>query len=173
MKLPLTSRRPWRLAIAALCALALSGAASADQGSTSNPYCLADHERCWQDKGAEYWHWQTVKLEKKVQRLEDRLTNQRRLATTGTVDYAYRLAAASFGVPYSEIRAVGACESGHDPSAKNSSSTASGVMQFLDSTWDRTPFAGFSVFDPIANVLAGGWLWRHDGGSWREWACKP
>lgn len=81
-----------------------------------------------------------------------------------TVQYAYRLAAAIFGVPYWQLHAVGSCESHHYPFARNGRYL--GVMQL---GW--RPF-GFSPFDPIANVLSAAATVRHDG-SWRQWECKP
>jgi hypothetical protein len=48
-----------------------------------------------------------------------------------------------------------------DPAhAKNPSSTASGLFQFLDSTWAATPYgkAGMSVWSPYASALAAGYL---------------
>lgn len=62
------------------------------------------------------------------------------------------------------------CESGNWPYAKNRSSSASGLGQFLDSTWASTPFAGVSVFNPYANALAVGWMHEHNRGG--EWVCK-
>lgn len=59
--------------------------------------------------------------------------------------------------------------------AKNRSSTASGLGQFLDSTWRSSPFSGFSVFSPYANALAmgyevaaghAGWQWAASRGCW-------
>ncbi len=61
-------------------------------------------------------------------------------------------------------------ESRWNPSARNPSSGASGLAQFLGSTWARTPQgrAGLSVYDPYANIDAFGWM-VHGGGSWYEW----
>jgi hypothetical protein len=68
-----------------------------------------------------------------------------------------------------ELWSKARCESklwryAHNPSG------ASGVMQFLPSTWDSTPFARFSVYDPYANALAGGWM--HARGRGDEWTCR-
>lgn len=89
---------------------------------------------------------------------------------------AIRLAAIATGAPLGEMLAVAHCETGgtFDPRAKNPTSTASGLFQFLyPSTWRRTPYRDESVWSPYANALAAGWLWRANGGSWREWVCKP
>lgn len=88
------------------------------------------------------------------------------------VQHALRLASAIYGIPMRELRAVGTCESHLTPSSKNRTSTASGVFQFLDSTWTRAGIPGFSVFDPYANILAAARLVKLDG-SWREWSCQP
>ncbi|MBA3841026.1 MAG: transglycosylase family protein [Actinobacteria bacterium] len=86
--------------------------------------------------------------------------------------YAIRLAAAAFGVPEHEMRTIARCESGMGAQVTaEAGSGASGVFQFLGSTWRRTPFASFDVFDPVANSLAAAQLVRRDG-SWREWSCS-
>lgn len=60
------------------------------------------------------------------------------------------------------------CESGFSPFARNRSG-ASGLFQFLPSTWNTTPFSGFSIWSPYASALAAGWMNAHGRGS--EWAC--
>jgi soluble lytic murein transglycosylase-like protein len=69
---------------------------------------------------------------------------------------------------------VARCETGGDfnPRSYNRSSGASGLFQFLPSTWQRTPFRMLDVFDAYSNALAAAWLVRQDGG-WREWSCRP
>jgi hypothetical protein len=59
-----------------------------------------------------------------------------------------------------------------DPAhAKNPSSSASGLFQFLDSTWASTPYgkAGMSVWSPYASALAAGYLHQQGQGCvhWR------
>lgn len=51
---------------------------------------------------------------------------------------------------------IAKCESGYNQFAKNRTSTASGVFQYLASTWSATDQgkAGLSVFDADANVKA-------------------
>jgi len=61
------------------------------------------------------------------------------------------------------------CESGGYAYARNPSG-ASGLFQFLPSTWASTPFADFSVWSPYANALAAGWMQAHGRGG--EWACR-
>jgi Transglycosylase SLT domain len=72
------------------------------------------------------------------------------------------------------------CESLGDPDAYNPYSGASGLFQFLPSTWASTaPKAGFpdaSVFDPVANIGAAAWLAnRYDAlgmSYWQPWSCR-
>ncbi len=68
---------------------------------------------------------------------------------------------------------VARCESGYNPGAYNRSSAASGVFQFLPSTWATTSYAGYSPFNAWANINAAHQVFVRDGYSWREWECKP
>jgi hypothetical protein len=71
---------------------------------------------------------------------------------------ALRLAAVAYHVDVGLLYRIASCEStggdGLKADAKNPSSTAAGLGQFLDSTWASTPYAGFSVYSPYANALA-------------------
>lgn len=62
------------------------------------------------------------------------------------------------------------CESGYNPNAVNPSGDATGVFQFLRSTWAGTPYAGYSRTDAWANVQAGAWLYARQGPT--PWMCK-
>jgi hypothetical protein len=62
------------------------------------------------------------------------------------------------------------CESRYHPNSVNSDSGASGLFQFLPSTWSGTPWASQSPFDPVANAQAAAWLYSHYGPG--RWACK-
>lgn len=72
------------------------------------------------------------------------------------------------------------CESNGDPNAVNPYSGASGLFQFLPSTWATTaPNAGYggaSPLDPEANVASGAWLanrYQQLGQSyWQAWSCR-
>jgi soluble lytic murein transglycosylase-like protein len=80
-----------------------------------------------------------------------------------------------------EALAVMRCESLGDPLAYNPASGASGLFQFIPSTWawasDGAGFAGASPFDPGANVGSAAWLVQRsiDQGkdAWTHWTCKP
>jgi hypothetical protein len=77
--------------------------------------------------------------------------------------------------------AVIQCESFGDPDAYNPYSGASGLFQFLPSTWAvtsvRAGVGGESVFDGEANIAAAAWLaayYESRGLSpWSPWSCKP
>jgi soluble lytic murein transglycosylase-like protein len=119
--------------------------------------------------GAEHWHWEYQKAMKRLGALEQRLSGVPRREAA----YALRVASAAYGVPYRELRAVAACETGgtFSPLAYNSSSGAAGLLQFLASTWNRTAFARFSRFDPVANALAAADIVAEEG--WLQWTCQP
>jgi len=61
------------------------------------------------------------------------------------------------------------CESRYHPNSVNSSSQASGLFQFLPSTWSGTPWANQSPFDPVANANAAAWLYNRYGPG--RWEC--
>lgn len=65
---------------------------------------------------------------------------------------------------------VAKCESNYNPFAVNRSSGASGLFQFLPSTWALTPQHAQSVFDPVANAQAAAWLYQRSGPG--QWSCK-
>jgi len=62
------------------------------------------------------------------------------------------------------------CESTYDPNAVNPYSGAQGLFQFLPTTWQGTPFASASPFDPRANAQAAAWLLQAYGPS--QWECQ-
>ena len=65
---------------------------------------------------------------------------------------------------------VAYCESRYHPNSVNSDSGASGLFQFLPSTWSGTPYASQSPFDPRANAFAAAWLYSHYGPG--RWVCQ-
>lgn len=72
------------------------------------------------------------------------------------------------------------CESNGDPDAYNPYSGASGLFQFIPSTWattsPRAGYAGASPFDPEANVASAAWLaneYQKEGKYyWQAWSCR-
>ncbi len=81
-----------------------------------------------------------------------------------------------------EALAIMQCESSGNPNAVNPTSGASGLFQFLESTWLwASPLAGYrgaSRFDPVANVASAAWLFQytvkngHRNGIWAHWECR-
>src|SRR5581483_7883430 len=71
----------------------------------------------------------------------------------GDIEAIIRAAAAEWGADPSQLLRVAYCESHYNPSAFNASSGASGLFQFLTTTWAansaRAGYAGASVFDPV------------------------
>jgi regulator of protease activity HflC (stomatin/prohibitin superfamily) len=65
---------------------------------------------------------------------------------------------------------VAYCESRYHPNSVNSDSGASGLFQFMPSTWGGTPWASQSPFDPVANAQAAAWLYSHYGPG--RWTCQ-
>ncbi|HYM67257.1 MAG TPA: transglycosylase SLT domain-containing protein [Patescibacteria group bacterium] len=65
---------------------------------------------------------------------------------------------------------VAYCESRYHPNSVNTTSGASGLFQFLPSTWSGTPWASQSPFDPVANAQAAAWLYSHYGP--QRWTCQ-
>jgi hypothetical protein len=79
-------------------------------------------------------------------------------------------AAAMYGQNGDDMLRVATCESGLNPSAVNGSSNASGLFQFMPSTWATTPYAGEDIFNPVANAEAAAWMWAN--GRRGEWSCQ-
>jgi len=65
---------------------------------------------------------------------------------------------------------VAKCESNYNPYAVNRSSGASGLFQFLPSTWAGSPYHASSPFDPTANAKAAAWLYQRSGPG--QWVCS-
>ena len=104
-------------------------------------------------------------------RLQVELKRQRQiLLTRPQVVEAINLACATYGYCPTLWRKA-KCETGGTFSATSyNPSGASGLFQFLGSTWESTPYARFSVWSPYANALAAGWMHAHGRGG--EWACQ-
>jgi soluble lytic murein transglycosylase-like protein len=64
---------------------------------------------------------------------------------------------------------VAHCESRYNPLAVNASSGASGLFQFMPSTWNAY-FAGWNIWDPYAQARAA--LVFYNRGATNAWTCK-
>jgi hypothetical protein len=120
--------------------------------------------------GPERWALRFRRERELTRRLLRRLHRERYvLLHRPDVVEAIDLAAATYGngaVLWRKAR----CESGLNPAARNLTSAAAGLFQFLGSTWASTPYAGFDPLSPYANALAAGWMHAH--GRSGEWSCR-
>lgn len=95
-------------------------------------------------------------------------------ASDGDIPGIIRAAAARWGADETQLLRVAYCESRYNPNAYNASSGASGLFQFLASTWAansvRAGYAGASVFDPVANANTAAYMFA--AGQARQWQCK-
>jgi hypothetical protein len=64
---------------------------------------------------------------------------------------------------------VAYCESRYHPNSVNTDSGATGLFQFMASTWAGSPWASKSRFDPVANAQAAAWLYQTYGPG--RWSC--
>lgn len=77
-------------------------------------------------------------------------------------------AALHWEVSFSHMKGISWRESRWNPYAKNPSSTASGLFQFLTSTWANTPYGRYSIWSAKQNSLAAAWAMQRGYMSW--WA---
>ena len=107
------------------------------------------------------------------------VTEVRRVGTrpptpAGDMEGIIRTAAAKWGADETQLLRVAYCESRYNPNAYNASSGASGLFQFLATTWApnsvRAGYAGASVFDPVANANTAAYMFSI--GQARQWQCK-
>ena len=68
------------------------------------------------------------------------------------------------------LRRIPSCESSWEP-WQHDSSGASGLYQFMPSTFASTPYGGHSIYSAYWNTRAAAWGYRHlERGKW-EWEC--
>lgn len=143
-------------------------------------------------KGPEAWRWQAIQERRRADDLQRRLTARvlearslrRTLKHESSVREALDLACTIYG-HCADLHRKAFCESRLDPRAKNRTSSARGLLQFLTTgrirrygsdiyvdggTWATTPFWSFDVYSPYANALAAGWM--HANGRAGEWECR-
>jgi len=106
------------------------------------------------------------------------ITEVRRVGTrvppgSAEIEQIIRDAAAAQGADPDQLLRVAYCESRYNPGAYNASG-ASGLFQFLPSTWAansvRAGFAGASAFDPVAAANVAAWMFAR--GQAGQWVCK-
>jgi hypothetical protein len=79
-------------------------------------------------------------------------------------------AAKEYGQSENVMVRVARCESTLNPCALNPDGPYYGLFQYLKSTWRTTPFGDRDIYDPEAQALATGWMWKE--GRKNEWACQ-
>jgi len=134
----------------------------------------------YQGKTAEWWAKRAVQARKDA---NARARTVRRLKLTLNHDVTIQEAVAMASVVYPALTTTRAwCLIHHeswmtsDPlHARNTSAVgsehATGLYQFLPSTFHSTPFGVFSIYSPLAQTLAAGWMHEHGRGG--EWAtCR-
>jgi hypothetical protein len=169
------------LVVAALVTVAIAITLKDETQIRPEAASAAAARETYQGKDLSWWAYRAVRNRREANqqrrnseargRTIKRLKRDLRVRWAPTTDYAYRLAAAAYGVSQGEMRSIGYCESKHYPFARNGQYR--GVMQ-EGPMFERGPFgrAGFSVYDPIANVMTAAAA-RVADGSWRQWECKP
>lgn len=133
--------------------------------------------------GPEFWYNRAVHRTRQVRAakaknraliraLRDR---QRIIVSQPNVRVAIEVASIVYGQSYGDMLRVAQCESLLDPKARNTQPIyngehATGLFQFIPSTWASTPFAAFDIYNGWVNALAAGWMWSV--GRRGEWACQ-
>lgn len=130
--------------------------------SSTAPLVVYDFELAVLRKQLHDVQHRNVALHKRVRQLQHVVHH------TPTVREAISLACSVYG-GCSTLWRRADCESGFFARAKNPSG-ASGLYQFLPSTWASTPFGAFSIWSPYANALAAGWMQANGRGG--EWVCR-
>lgn len=166
------------LALVALVVVVRAGSSSSSahalSSSSSGRRVVGYGQIRYAGAGPELWAFRFRRARRELVAQRARLRALRReLLSSPSVAEAIDLAAATYGgwmrvTLWRKAR----CETGgtFDPRSLNPSSSASGLFQFLPSTWRTTPYARFDVLSPYANALAAGWMHRH--GRAGEWVCQ-
>lgn len=129
-------------------------------------------ESTYQGKGVRWWARHAVQARKDANARRATVIRLRRsLEWDPTIQEAVKLATIAYP-SFSEARAwrIIRHESWMtaDPlHARNPSSSATGLYQFLVSTFNSTPYRGMSIYSPYAQSLAAGWMHEHGRGC--EW----
>lgn len=106
----------------------------------------------------------------KIERIEER---QAKLNACGNdsleqINHCIDQGAARYGASSSWMHRVATCESHKDPYARNPSG-ASGLFQFMPSTWATTPYGSESIWSARYQSLAAAWMYVQ--GRSGEWVC--
>jgi len=142
---------------------------SSAQGANEQPQAAT-----YQGKTAEWWAKRAQQARRDA---NARGLTIKRLKKTVARDVTIQEAVSLASIVYPQLSTDRAwCLIGHEskgnPNARNRQSVwngehATGLYQFLPSTYASTPFGGFSIYNPLAQALAAGWMHAHGrGGEW-------
>jgi uncharacterized protein YabE (DUF348 family) len=105
--------------------------------------------------------------------IEVRRVGTRTPPASSAIEAIIRDAASAQGADAEQLLRVAYCESRFNPGAYNASG-ASGLFQFLPSTWAansvRAGYAGASPFDPVASANVAAWMFAR--GQAGQWVCR-
>jgi hypothetical protein len=146
---------------------------SSAQGANEHPQAAT-----YQGKNAYWWAMRAQQARKDA---NARGLTIKRLKKTVARDVTIQEAVSLASIVYPQLSVDRAwCLIGHEskgsPTARNTKAVwngehATGLYQFLPSTYASTPFGGFSIYNPLAQALAAGWMHAHGRGG--EWAtCR-
>jgi len=158
-------------AVVAVASVAASPHSRGTRGDDGHHRTIGFGQTAFDFAGPEKWAARYREQRRRADALRRELRQTRRLLLQRPdVGEAINLAAMVYGNQETLWRKA-RCETGgtFDPGAHNASG-ASGLFQFLPSTWRSTPYAPFSVWSPYANALAAGWM--HKVGRGGEWVCR-
>ena len=133
--------------------------------------------------GPEWWYNRAVQRTREVRAAKAKnraliralRERQRIIVAQPNVQTAIAAAAIVYRQSFTDMLRVAQCESLLDPKARNTQPIyngehATGLFQFIPSTWASTPFAAFDIYNGWVNALAAGWMWAHSRRN--EWACR-
>lgn len=152
------------VAVIAIAVLTATVAPERTSSSSSARLVVKTVEKRYQGRTAREWASRAWHLRVMLRR------ERRVLLSRPSVREAIDLACATYGYCDSLWRKAD-CETGgtFDPLAHNRSG-ASGLFQFMPSTFASTPYARLSIWSPYASAMAAGWM--HEQGRGGEWVCR-
>lgn len=141
------------------------------------PVVLEQPGTRYQGKTARWWAKRAVQARKDANargRTIRRLKRELAARHAPSSVRAIALASVAYRVSFNTLYRKASCETGGtlSPFAYNRSSHASGLFQFLPSTWRSTPYGRYSIWDPYANALAAAWMHSPAVGRGGEWVCR-
>ena len=143
-------------------------------------------ESTYQGKGVRWWAKRAVQARKDANargRTIKRLRAELRRRYEPSFEHYFTIAALTYadglrrhGYSRADLERRGRCESANFTDFYNETPIyngehAQGVMGFIPSTFNSTPYRGLDVrYDHLANIMAGAWM--HSVGRGGEWACR-